>query len=187
MSSTKISALTDATSALESDEVPVARSGANRRLTLTELHALRGLLVRAKTAANIDYSDSTTTTINFATVEKDPGAGVTTGASWHYTVPTGGGGEYEVRITSALVRPQSSTYADGVYIQVDLDINGSTIDTLGFWQSPGVSSTTAWVQLQGGRSVTLAAGDTVALSFTNASGATRRLTSGARIEIYRVA
>lgn len=185
MASTKISALTDASTALETDEVPVARSGANRRLTLTEVHALRGLLVSAKTSAGVDYANLADAVINYATVSYDPGSDVTTGAGWVYTVPATGW--YEVKVTSSFVDPKTAAWGANAYVQLDLYVNGSIIDTLAYFESGGTAGTDQWILLSGSRAVSLTAADTVNVKFYNESAATRQLGIGATIEIYRVA
>lgn len=177
-----VAARPTATEIQDTDALLLVRSGITYQVTPDLLPGR--LLARARTAANLDYTNSSDTVINLATVEHDPAGAITTGASWQYEVQADG--YIDVRVPLGLVRSQAAAWSDGAYVQIDLYKNGSAVDTLAFYQSPGTSSTSAWYPLQGGRAISVVAGDTISLKFSNQSGATRRLTNGCSVEIYRV-
>lgn len=183
--SSKISALTTGTTANDTDKIPIERGGVNRYITPAMIHAQRGLVVSATTAADVDYANLDDTRVNFATVDYDPGADVTTGASWVYTAPATGW--YRFVVTDAFVDPRSAAWGANAYVQMDLYVNGSIASTLAYFESGGTAGTDQWVLLHGSRAVSMTAGQTAYIHFVNESSATRRLTAFTALEIYRVA
>lgn len=183
----KISALTAVTTPAETDQHEVNQGGVSKRETNTQILSLRGLLAQYHNSANITLSTGLSGNINFNTSDYDPNSLVTTGASWVFTAPATG--RYDIRLCSASVDPNGFAYANsGDGLRATIYKNGSSHADLAYWDSEnGGSGVDHYFFLIGTRSISLTAGDTVAIKIDNFSGQTRLLNANAYIEIHRVA
>lgn len=190
--SSKISNLTDGTTANATDRIPVSRSGANRFITpayiATYAASVYGLLALCKTATDITYTTSPTR-INFATKTYDPGSAVTTGASWVYTVPATG--YYKFELYEFDVDGSSSNWTAGDIVKVYLYKNSASyLATLGqreFDAAITYATLSDFYLPVFSVTVPLTAADTVYAEFRNNTASSRKLYAGGSIAISRVA
>lgn len=190
---TKISALSTGTTANTNDKIPVERGGNNRYITpdmigdyVVSAHKL-GLLVKALTNGDLTVSNGAATRIQWDTVSYDPLSTITTGGSWVFTVPVTG--RYDFRVVDSFVKANSSTWSVGNGIEIDVYKGASTfLETLWYWE-PTVTTVSTTFNLFAAAtvSISLTAADAVFLKLDNFSGAARKLTSAAGLEIHRVA
>lgn len=143
------------------------------------------LLVRAHTSADVTINSSSIKIINFDTVDYDPGSDVTTGASWHYTVPTTGW--YRIGLENGYVYPNGSAWVTDNSVQMDVAVNTSFVETLDYDSMETNASTDHWPFLNGDVTIHLTAGDSVDLEFSNGSTAARLLGAGSVVTIDQVA
>jgi hypothetical protein len=96
------------------------------------------------------------TIINADTVSSDTATMVTTGASWHATIPVGQSGTYWVSATQHILMGSGSAY--NIFLSVY--VNGAEVRRFGrlAGQTPAISSV---VGVTGSALVSLSAGDTV--------------------------
>jgi hypothetical protein len=196
MATKKISQLIDGSSAQGGDQLPVARSGATRRITVDYIKSYiqsafasvfapvaLGLVARYTVGSDITFTNNQVKVVNFDTLGYDPGATVTTGASWVFTCPTTG--HYDIRLQNAFVDPNGAAWGNPTFLRMDVRKNGSTVGTIDYREFEGTTSTDLSQFLRGTFGISLTAGDTIALRMTNASSGTRLLGASSQIEIHR--
>lgn len=192
MATKKISALTTGTTATATDKIPIERSGANNYITPAMIAAY--LVSAGKMGLVAQYHNSAAITIatgvaviDFNTADYDPLSTVTTGASWVFTAPETG--RYDFRLCACFIDPNGFAWASsGDGISITLRKNGTTTYDLAYWDSEnGGAGTSHYPFLTGTRTLSLTASDTVAFRRDNFSGQTRKIGSGALIEVHRVA
>lgn len=133
------------------------------------------------TTAGQSIPNNTVTIVNYGTSVKDTDAAVTTGASWHFTCPTGKGGEYIVAANIAWHT------APGGSATLLLFKNGSRFHDLQNLVVTGGLG--AGAGFGGSTVVTLAAGDTIDVRGYQLSGGAVTLETNAyqnRITINRI-
>ncbi len=138
----------------------------------TNIAALQAVPVKAyaeyTTTAGQSIPNNTATIINFGTLVTDTDSAVTTGASWHFTVPTGKGGRY---LISAIVTT-NTTQAGAVPGTLLLEVfkNGSLLaDVYRLQMANSVFGATS--SASGMTIVNVVATDTLDVRFTQSSGA----------------
>lgn len=138
-----------------------------------------------KTASSQSIANATAwVTVDFGTSVLDTDNAVSTGASWHFTVPTGKGGLYQVSGVVGISFPASTA----VDLVTAILINGTPL------QYGSRIAATTWGAAANWHSefsavVSLAAGDTIALGVYQNSTAARVLigdANGNRVSIIRV-
>lgn len=188
--SSKISALTDGTTAQAADRLPVSRGGANRFITPAYIAAytasVYGLLAQAVTTSDVDYTAGDHR-IDFDDVLRDPGSIITTGASWKVTIPATG--SYMFVLELASVADLGSDWAAGDAINVYLYKGVSTF--LGVLGARTFDVLTPDGQADANMAgtcvpTTLTAADQVWAQFRNLTASTRRLYAGAKLSVLRV-
>lgn len=112
------------------------------------------------TAINARYTNNAGTTVNsslaivnFANQTYDSGSNVTTGASWKFTVPTGGAGVYLVAVSTIGTITGSGSATSTAFLYK----NGSQISKIAEWQDTLISSGVA--EVRGTDSISLVATD----------------------------
>lgn len=177
--------MTAGVTAVDTDRIPVARSGLNKYITPAYLYAQRGLLARAhRTGGSQSFSDGAEAIVNFNTVDYDPASAVTTGASWHYTVPVAGW--YDIRLVQGYIDAGTSWSANAG-LQVNVWVGVASPVFVSYYDVGAAATSSHTVMLSGTCALSLSAGNSVNLRIDNFSGASRGLADGAAIEIYRVA
>jgi hypothetical protein len=177
---TRYSDMTDGVAQRATDELTGYRSGANVRFPAT------CLVARAhNSTGGYTFANSTTTVINWNTVDYDPLSTITTGAAWHFTVPATG--YFNFVLVDVLISPEGAAYTAAKGVDIETWVNGSYINEIGYVESDGTAATNHWLFLAGSGALSLTAGDSVSMKLGNFSGATRRLATASYLEIYRVA
>lgn len=133
------------------------------------------------TTAAQSINSGATTIIDFGTKVKDTDTAVTTGASWHFTVPASKGGDYAITAV-ALINGATGTDPN-LYVYK----NGAAYAAL---QDIAYSAAPASGTVSGSATITgLAAGDTIDVRLNHNAGVARSLTANAtqnRITIVRL-
>ena len=145
-----------------------------------------GLLARTHLSSGQSINDGSEDIIDFDTVDYDPGAGITTGAAWHFTVPTNGW--YRVYLSNGYIEA-GAVWGASTGLQANVYVNGSVVGFVGYHDCGAAANSSHAANLSGGTTAPtqLTAGDTIALKVDNFSGAARTLGGTAAIEIDRVA
>ncbi len=196
MATRKISALSTGTTANNTDKIPIERAGANYYITPAMLTTLiggggggssnAGLVARYHLTANLTLNNSTATVFNATIQDYDPGSAVTTGASWHYTVPTVTGTVwYDVRLSFALLIANSNAWQDGGGAEANVLVNGSYRGMLRYERTNASDGTGQFLHMGGSLAVGCVTGDTIQVQIFNGTGATRKMETDSAIEIYR--
>jgi hypothetical protein len=169
----------------------VSASGVDKYITpamlatyISGLGGSVGLVARATNSGGTLVNDSATARINFDTVNYDPGADITTGASWVYTAPATAW--YDIHFVEAFVARNGFAWVAGSGCRIDVHVNGSAVGTIGFQECESAANNAFTLWVAGNRAVSLTSGQTIDLRIVNSSGAQRELESGCAIEIYRV-
>lgn len=143
-----------------------------------------GLLAKYELSGVQSVTNLSEAIINADTSLYDPGSDVTTGASWHYTVPTTGW--YEIRLVFGYLIANGSAWQNDKYALITLFINGSNSGRLAYRRTYSVDGNSREIDMNGFATVSCTAGDTLDLRLYNETGATRKLDQLASIEVYRV-
>lgn len=116
--------------------------------------------------------------VQYNSSDYDTQSAVTTGASWKFTVPTGGAGVYEV---NACLTPNGAITFSSGSTALTVEVNGSAVGTL--WKSLAtVPSTTT---ICGSDAFNLNAGDTIQVFFVqSASGSVSTTASAQENYVY---
>ncbi len=125
------------------------------------------IVARASSNAGQVISAATFTIIDFGNITYDPDSTITTGASWKFTVPTGGAGKYHV---SGYLVFDAQTYVTNNAGILSLYKNGSVYAQLGS-NDPQAGNTYA-LPIGGSDTIDLADGDYIDLRVYNTQGAT---------------
>lgn len=187
---TKISSMTAGSALGGTEKLEMTQSGNTRYTTPDDVatytgtsHKL-GLIVMAHTSSAITMADGGNAVTNFNTEDYD---GLSAYSAGTFTVPSGQGGYYEVRVANASIDPNGFGWDVESFVRFDVYKNGSYYATLDFFE---ITSTTAdtgvYGWCSGSKVVPLAAADTASIHYVNASGHARKIDAGAAIEILRV-
>jgi hypothetical protein len=133
------------------------------------------------TVAGQSLTSGAITIINYGTSVKDTDSAVATGASWHFTCPTGKGGDYVVAANIAF------SAAPGTSPALLLFKNGARASDL--WNCAHSAAYGAGMCIPGSAGITLAAGDTLDVRGLQNSGGAVTLATNAfqnRITINRI-
>lgn len=186
--SSKISALTAASSVTNTDQYEINQGGTSKRATALQIkqYVASYFIAQLTTSADVTYTVSDTR-INYDTVVSDPFSVITTGASWVFTVPTTGGYMFiaDEHDTDGL----SNDWAAQATIKLYLYKSTSTyLAQLAYrtFDSAVTYANQSDIFTNGTAFAPLTAADTVHIKYRNQSGASRKLYAGARLTIMRV-
>lgn len=134
----------------------------------------------ASTSVATVCTNSTTTTIPFATVATDTDSAFV-GGTGIYTVPAGKGGRYYVHFHLEVVVPA----ATAINMDGAIQVNGSTL--LAFGPSAHTTDATQVTQnLDGGHTVAVVPGNTISIGVINSTGTNRSLSGSAGRNILMI-
>lgn len=142
--------------------------------TWVDLNTSASIVARADTNAGQSFANNSTAIIDFEDVLTDTHSAITTGASWKFTCPTGGGGYYLV--TAKITWSGTNAWAAGEHTALYLRKN-STVFSVTFNGMQGSTATQEYA-VQCTAIINLSATDTIDVQAVQGSGGALTLYNG---------